>query len=245
VQPFFFGDSARQLFGAWDPALVRSDRGAVICHPWAREYLLAYPTLRQLALRLAGAGLHTLRFDYTGTGDSADGDEDADFGQWTLDVRAAMDELREVAQVRTMTLIGMRLGAALATRAVAGRADVERLVLWDPVCDGRAYLDSLGAAQTADGGDVAGAVLTSRLRRGIEAVVPADFAAALPRTLVIDTGEAAGGCDEVARLLASGGTERLVERISDVRVWREEWGRGGVGLGMNAVNRIVEWLSGQ
>ena len=45
----------------------------MLCYPWGSEYIYAHRSLRLLAQRRAAAGIHTLRFDYFGTGDS-DGD---------------------------------------------------------------------------------------------------------------------------------------------------------------------------
>ncbi|MGH7678899.1 MAG: serine aminopeptidase domain-containing protein [Gemmatimonadaceae bacterium] len=242
MNPFFFGDSGKQLFGVYHPAGKRSARGAVICYPWAREYLLAHPTVRLLAQRLAENGCHSLRFDYLGTGDSAG---DATVGserQWVEDIRSAVAELRDVAQVREIALIGMRFGATLAAVAAAVLPDISSLVLWDPVIEGGKYLAELGVAASSNGLpiDVQGGVLTSQLRQDLLAISPAAFAARLPRTLVVSTGG-----DEPSRLepqLRSAGVDYTIEQVPDVQVWREEWGRGGKGLAASAVNRIVTWL---
>ena len=45
-----------------------------------------------------------------------------------------------------MVCVGARLGAVLAARAAVGDTTVAKLVLWDPVIDGRAYLDLLRAS---------------------------------------------------------------------------------------------------
>ena len=42
-----------------------------------------------------------------------------------------------------MTLLGLRLGASVAAAAAARRSDVARLVLWDPVIDGAAYMQTV------------------------------------------------------------------------------------------------------
>ena len=60
------------------------------------------------------------------------------------DTRAAIDELkRQVPGLDRVTLVGLRFGATLAAAAAAGRDDVERLVLWDPVVDGADYMQSV------------------------------------------------------------------------------------------------------
>jgi alpha/beta superfamily hydrolase len=248
VNPFFFGTKERRLFGAYDPSRGAGRRGAVICYPWAREYLLAHPTNRHLARLLSGAGLHVLRFDYTGTGDSAGDFADASQEQWLADVETAVEELKETGQVSGVGLIGMRYGAALAAGIAARRRDIDRLVLWDPVFDGRAYLRELGVAEPVGAGaalDVKGAVLTERLQQGMETVTLPGFGAGLPRTLIVDTAESAGAYEPLRAQLAAGGVDCTLAHVPDVRVWAQEWGGGGasVGMAVAAVNRIVAWMS--
>jgi pimeloyl-ACP methyl ester carboxylesterase len=95
---------------------------------------------------LAAAGLHVLRFDYSGTGDSEGDSADVSLAQWTRDIATAVEEIRDISGVRRISLVGMRLGAALALRA-AGDADIRELVLWEPVVSGTEYLNSLDAVE--------------------------------------------------------------------------------------------------
>lgn len=140
VEPFFFGQTA--LYGCLHPG-SRTDRGAVICYPFGHEYITIHRAARQLATQISRAGLPTLRFDYSGTGDSAGDLEQARLDDWVGDIGRAADELRARTGVAQVSLIGIRLGAALALAASEGRQDVESLALWDPVIWGRAYLREL------------------------------------------------------------------------------------------------------
>jgi uncharacterized protein len=246
VNPFFFGTKERRLFGAYDPPRGAGRGGAVICYPWAREYLLAHPTLRQLARLLSGAGLHVLRFDYYGTGDSAGDAEDGSQEQWLADVDTAIEELKEVGQLSQVGLIGMRYGAALAAWTSGRRTDVDRLVLWDPVFDGRAYLGEMDVSPSAGAAvDAKGTVLTERLRREMETITLASFGLGLPRTLILDTVGPAEACEPLRGRLAASKVDCTLEHVPDVHVWEAEWGGSGEGVGMavTTVNRIVQWLS--
>ena len=245
MNPFFFGDSKRQLFGAYHPAHGRSSRGVVICHPWAREYLLAYPTIKLLAQRLAESNWHVLRFDYFGTGDSAGDAIDASWPQWENDVETAIDELKDVGRATEIALIGMRIAAPLVVSAAAKRRDVRRLALWDPVVEGREYLREIGANGRTNAGpfiDVLGGVLPVTLRQSFEAVTLPGAAASLPPTLVISSAQGPSEAEQVLSRFRAEGNGRVLEHIPDVQVWREEWGRGGKGLAVNVVSRIVSWL---
>ena len=149
MKPFFFGDSTRPLFGLHHPPSGGTPRrwGVVICNPFGQESLRAHRSLRELAKRLAETGFHVLRFDYFGSGDSAGDGDEATLDQWLLDISAAIAEVKETSSSPKFALVGLRLGATLAALLAAQRGDVERLVLWDPILDGTAYLKELRSAQ--------------------------------------------------------------------------------------------------
>ena len=151
MRTFHFGTSGGRLLGVFHPAERQPARGTavVICQPAGHEYIRAHRMIRTLATQLARLGTPTLRFDYYGTGDSEGEGADAGLSRWVDDTRVAIDEVERLAGVRGVALVGVRLGAAVAVRAAAGRDDVRRIVLWDPVLDGRAYLAGLEALHAA------------------------------------------------------------------------------------------------
>ena len=251
MTPFYFGASDRQLFGAYDPPATGGRRAALICQPWAREYLLAHPTLRHAARSLSRAGWHALRFDYSGTGDSAGSDHDVSLAQWQDDIRTAIRELQDISGVQRIALIGLRLGGTLAAWVADGRSDVERLVLWDPVHDGLRHVNDLrrpvvpwrepAPRMELNRDEVVGAPLPEALRTEIESISPAAFGTRLPRTLLLNTHDDASAHAPLAARLD--GSDFSGEHAPDVQVWREEWGRGGVGLAVRAVERMCAWLA--
>jgi uncharacterized protein len=145
MNPFFFGSSKKQLFGVHHPPKTDTARATAIllCYPFGDEYMRTHKAVRQLALHLAKVGFHLLRFDYFGTGDSAGESEEGTIEQWVEDIAVAADELKETSGLASISVVGLRLGAALAAEAVATRTDVADLVLWDPVVRGAAYFDEL------------------------------------------------------------------------------------------------------
>jgi pimeloyl-ACP methyl ester carboxylesterase len=149
-ETFFFGRPAAPLFGVYHPPLSAADRdlGIVLCAPLGREYTKTHRAFRQLALRLSEAGFHVLRFDYSGCGDSAGEPVQADLARWAEDVGHAADELVDRAGVARVGLVGLRLGGTLALLAAVRRRDVEAVVLWEPVLEGRLYLAELMASNT-------------------------------------------------------------------------------------------------
>lgn len=142
---FFFGSSDRSLFGVYQPpkGRVAREEGVVLCYPMGQEYMRAHRAFRQLSNLLSRAGYHVLRFDYYGTGDAMGESDEASVQQWTQDIGTAIEELKDNAGIEKVSLVGLRLGAALAVQAGAGRPDVDDVILWDPVVDGGAYLENL------------------------------------------------------------------------------------------------------
>ena len=94
-------------------------------------------------MSLAGQGCHVLRFDYFGCGDSGGDGEQATIDQSLSDLSAAVEELKDTSGVPKVSLVGLRMGAMLAALTASRRQDIDRIVLWDPVLDGGAYLDAL------------------------------------------------------------------------------------------------------
>lgn len=140
--PIWFGAQDAPLFGLLSPpAGGRNRRGAVICQPIGHEGYVAHGTMRQLAHALADVDVLTLRFDYSGLGDSAGTATADDQAQrWLGDIQAAADVLAEHG-VEQLTVIGMRMGGTLAAAwSAATSRPPARLVLWDPCASGKAFL---------------------------------------------------------------------------------------------------------
>ncbi len=139
--PVWFGPEERPLFG-WlhspPNGLVRG--GVVLCAPVAYEDYRSYPVLKALADSLANSGLVALRLSYDGTGDSSGHFDDAERTRaWTESVAAACRLLRD-GGVSSVALIGMRIGAIVATHAAQAEEDLAAMVLWDPCLTGKEFL---------------------------------------------------------------------------------------------------------
>jgi alpha-beta hydrolase superfamily lysophospholipase len=152
AQPLYFESGGSHLFG-WLHRPVKpadSNLGVVICNPFGHESICAHRTVREFADSIAAGGIPALRFDYLGTGDSADGDENADHVRlWSQDVVAAIREMRRRTGVERICLLGIRLGALLAALAAVECGTVESLILVGPVVSGRRYVRELRTTQLA------------------------------------------------------------------------------------------------
>jgi pimeloyl-ACP methyl ester carboxylesterase len=134
-----------RLFGIYEAPLATPARdvGVLLCNPFGHEAVRAHRAFRQLALLLARARFHVLRFDYSGTGDSAGESNAVTMRAWCEDIGTASDELRDTTGVAKVAWVGLRLGGTLAALAAQERRDVDRLVMWDPILRGDAYLVEL------------------------------------------------------------------------------------------------------
>ena len=149
--PLHFGSSERPLFGIYHPPAGTPRRGGVvICPSLPQEAMRTAWTLRRLATALAERGLHVLRFDWSGTGDSSGALIDVDLSSWRHDLRSAVSELRDLSGCGTISAAGIGLGGALAlsTPELALRA----VALWDPVVSGAAHLEQLFSLHASVGG---------------------------------------------------------------------------------------------
>ncbi|MEJ8846718.1 serine aminopeptidase domain-containing protein [Variovorax rhizosphaerae] len=144
MTPLMFGPSSRQLFGLFHPAQRVGGTAVLICPPFGQEAIRAHRLVRVLADRLARSGVSVLRFDYYGSGDSPGDESEAELEGWRRDVCVAHEELVRLTDAPNVVWLGARLGAAVAVMAArSGRCDPARLLLWDPIVDGKAYLTEL------------------------------------------------------------------------------------------------------
>lgn len=245
MNPFFFGTSARQLFGIYEPpARSARDHGVVLCPPLGNEYLNAHPAYRLLARQLAADGHHVLRLDYHGTGDSAGEFEDTAQTDWIADVRTAITELKDLGQISRVALVGIRIGGTLAAQEARRRDDVDRLVLWDAITDGRAYLAEIGAGAAGPDGviDAAGVGLGADARRDLDGITLDTFRAPLPPTLVAVSAASADRQQALAARLRQQDVEVSLRHQPDVAAWLEG-PIGTLSLPIATLKGVVQWLS--
>jgi alpha-beta hydrolase superfamily lysophospholipase len=152
AEAVYFDSGEHTLFG-WlhrPRAGLASGTGLVICKPFGYEAICSHRSVRAFADAAVARGVPALRFDYLGTGDSAEIVPEADQLQnWACDVVAAVRELQRRTGVERVCLLGIRLGALLATLAAGRCKAVNSLVLIAPVISGRRYLRELRITRLA------------------------------------------------------------------------------------------------
>lgn len=257
MNPFFFGRAPKTLFGVYHSpkASQARDVGVVLCYPFGQEYMRAHRAFRQLAMVLARAGFHVLRFDYSGTGDSSGEGLDVTLSDWIHDTTEAADELRETAEIDRVAFVGLRLGASVAAMAASGRDDVESVVLWDPAVRGQDYLDEIlkertdshGHSRTSEtvGGVVGtnGFPISSQLRTELENLDLVDVGAPSGSSgrLVVVSHERPEYERIGTRLLD--GVDLIHQLVPSDGDWNEVDDYGGALIPVLVIQAIVAYLS--
>ena len=132
-----------ELVGVYHPAASgRARAAAIVVHPFAEEKKFSHRVLANLARELARRDVATLRFDLSGAGDSTGDTNTTRLDQWRGDITSACVQAEARAEAPPV-LVGLRLGATLALIHAAHAQTPPALVLWQPVIDGRKYVDEI------------------------------------------------------------------------------------------------------
>ena len=253
LTPYFFGPAPHRLYACHHfPAMESAaSRAVVICHATGHEYDRSHRCLRQLALQLARAGNHVLRFDYCGTGDSSG--EFAQYGpvDWKQDIHGAIDECLQLSGGKPLCVMGVRLGATLAAQAVAEREDVDGLVLYAPVIDGRSLMSEWRREQVEyarkinrathynDSDELLGFSLTDSFRSALNAMTLPESFPALRRALILAERPRGKDVRRMTQAWVNSGTHVCVEPEDVPSVWKHEPLEANVPFKL--LRRIVAW----
>lgn len=122
------------------PRTGRIRRIFVLAPPFGREQVISSRTLRVLAVRAArDHGALVLRSSWSGTGESTDQLPEDPAGVWARDLIELIRMGRSMAPGAAVTVIGLRLGAAVAASVLEHPEAAEASVLWEPI-DGRRFV---------------------------------------------------------------------------------------------------------
>lgn len=155
--------------------------GSIVIVPtFAREAVVSSRFVRVLAVRAALRGFVVLSFAFSGDGDSGPLPEDNVDGAWLREAECVVDVARQIVGELPVHLIGLRLGACVAS--AMERRSGEIGVLWEPVSGSRFLRHhtmirrlSVRVPPRKEGVELAGALLTSAQAASIAALsVPSD-----------------------------------------------------------------------
>lgn len=138
--PFLLQGARGQLHATYfAPTAVRHPAGDLLfVPPFAEEMNRSRAMVALQARALAALGIGTLVLDLHGTGDSEGDFVDASWATWLADLQCGVHWLRTQGQ-GCSTLWGLRLGAVLASQLAHEVGGIERLLLWQPVFDGKQF----------------------------------------------------------------------------------------------------------
>lgn len=253
----YFGPQ-RRLFGIFDEPASPSDRGVVLCYPHGPDYDSAFRSFRILATRLSRAGFHVLRFDYWGTGDSLGNIENASIDHWTADTVAAIQELRTSCDLRQVAVVGLRLGATVASIAAAECGAVDRLVAWEPVLDGTEYLADLrglhqqwltderrnGRAKSAADDDLLDYDLTPTIQSDLENLSLLSLSEPPAPFVYVVRQEQSADRAEFATWLRSVGANVDADMVDGPTIWSRTRSMPEAPVPNRSLQLIVNWVAG-
>jgi hypothetical protein len=257
----YFGSSERRLYGVYHPAgAARASRGVVLCYPFGREYLRAHRAVRELANELSRSGLHGLRFDYFGCGDSEGEASEGTLEEWVANVGMAVEEIEEATGSTDLSAVGLRLGATLAalSTAVPRARRLRSLALWDPIVVGARYLEELEALQrswalehpgfsatedSSESPEILGFPLTPALRRALEGLDLRTLPRPAERILIVTGGEDRDAV-ELAEALAREGAEVTRAVVPSSKFWLRQEGIDHAVVPTETVRAISSWFDG-
>jgi uncharacterized protein len=246
LNPIRFGAASRQLFGLYQEPLAHVARGEsiLLCNPFGQEAIRSHRLFKVLADRLCRDGFHVLRFDYFGTGDSAGNDDEVSIAGFIADLLLADEELLRRSACTKRSWIGLRLGATVAAIASANTAVApQRMVIWEPVVNGAAYLaelenahdvaleDAYGSRCATDaelkfhferesGNEVLGFPLTQKLRQELNSLSLDAFANTKTSIVDIFANESMlGSTGDLSQRLTARGIDVRNESISEPIIW--------------------------
>ena len=139
-RPFFLQtDTGRRLL-TYHPCSGTCKGAVLYVHPFAEEMNKSRRMAALQARALSEIGYSVLQVDLYGCGDSSGDFKDARWEKWKDDLRLSLTWLKTQHDL-PVTLLGLRLGALLALD-FANDADfaIDRILLWQPVHSGEAYL---------------------------------------------------------------------------------------------------------
>ncbi len=142
-KPVVFRSESQQIVGMLHLAEVRGRAPAVVFfHGFTGKKVEAHRIFVKTARALAKKGIHCLRFDYRGSGDS-----EGEFSQMTVaslmaDARAAVGFARGVSEVdqERVGVLGFSMGGMIAAQVLAEDARLKAAVLWAPVAEASSLL---------------------------------------------------------------------------------------------------------
>ena len=268
---YFQASNGHPLFGVVStPATELRNVGVVFCHPSGEEKQKSYRAFVEFARALASDGIPSLRYDSYGFGDSGGDVIDACIDSQLDNLGTAIDFLKAQTGVDQIVLIGVRLGASIATLFADKHPSIAGLVLIAPIVNGEMYWDSLVRMQqmsfltrglkstTKDlmveelrvvgHTEIAGDNLSERYIEELQSIKVLESRSSFAGKCIVT----AVAADDIASTQARELAERLEQQGAEVAEWvpepRDFWTSEALYDGylpLSLYTRTASWLTGE
>jgi len=141
IEPFFLQSEQGALFSLYFAANNKTDQVILFIPPFAEELNCSRYVIAQQCRILAMQGYSVLWVDLWGTGDSEGEFSEATWEIWQANIALACEYLQERGAERVI-FWGLRLGGLLAMDCIKDSIlPVEKLILWQPVLQGKLFIN--------------------------------------------------------------------------------------------------------
>lgn len=150
-QPLWLGEPGQQLYAALHrPGNAEATRGVLLVPPLLHEQPRSRRFITEVASAFAANGTAAMRFDFFGSGDSAGRCDELRLSMMHDDLRRASAALRSHTGVSRVAVIAWRASALVVWDWMRSGGEASELILWEPMLDGREWLDDLVRADAAE-----------------------------------------------------------------------------------------------
>ena len=215
---------------------------------------MSHRVLYQLAVKLSRRGIHVLRFDYYGCGDSAGDFEQGSLGQWVRDIHRASIELARQSNLSLISVLGLRLGATLALMAASQSDHFSSLILWQPILEGPRYLKELsdiqkkfskrikGNKRSVSGNtqEVLGFPLTAELKQDLKEISANRVSLRQGSRLLAIVNKTDVSYDKDLHKFLHENPQAESEIINDYQIWQEELYKRLIPI--TTISFILNWI---
>lgn len=149
-------NSNRQIFTAYHEADPIKDQGkaVILALPFGHEFYKSYPFARKLAIKLAEAGIHVLRFDWLGHGDSEGYSQSFYFDEQISILASLKSYLLDSSGIDSASWIGMRLSSWLLMSAYQqNKIQTNQIISVDSLQSPEAFFDQWLQSQDLSSAD--------------------------------------------------------------------------------------------